>query len=156
MTNEEAKHFYENHWVNPVGEMNWKYVADDIFKDHSIFVSQRLSKEKEFLLQPKLIENCFAAELFADESPPRLLVAESIFDTHKELRTNNPSTAPRLSGDLIKLKMFPFKFFQLDAVLGDTHALPTNIKLEQVSNWLLSQDIIPLDARMEIINFKTN
>ena len=155
MSNIEAKNFYENHWKNPVGEMNWKFLANEIFQDHSIFISERLRKVKLEFSQPKIIETCFASELFADENPQKLLVAESELDTHDDLREKNTSTAPRISGDLIKLKNLPFQFFQLDCVMGTSTALPTNRKLGEVSEWLLSQGIIPLDANFMFIKPQT-
>ena len=83
--------------------------------------------------------------------PPKLLVAESELDTHKELREKYPSTAPRLSGDLIRLKEFPFAFFTMDAVIEEFRQLPTKAQVPQVVEWLLSQNIVPLDARMNLI-----
>ena len=156
MSDVEAKNFYKNHWINPVAEMNWKYLSNMILKDHSIFTTQRLTKEKLEFSMPEIIETCFASELFADENPQRLLVAESELDTHDDLREKNTSTAPRISGDLIKLKILPFQFFQLDCVMGTLTDLPTNRKLGEVSDWLLSQEIIPLDADFMFIKPQTN
>jgi len=83
--------------------------------------------------------------------PPKLLVANSIMETHQELRERHPSTAPRLSGDLIKLKQFPFVFFTMDAVTKNVRKLPTKAQLPQVVEWFLSQNILPVDAEMHLV-----
>lgn len=93
----------------------------------------------------------FAAEFFPDSAPPKLLVADSIMETHQELRERHPSTAPRLSGDLIKLKQFPFVFFTMDAVTKNVRKLPTKAQLPQVVEWFLSQNILPIDAEMHLV-----
>lgn len=153
MSNETAKGLYDIQKGDQFSQTNWAFLAEIIFKDKSIFVSNRLHKiAPEFQINsPQVTESMLAAELFADSTPPKLLVANSVLETHEELRERNPSSAPRLSGDLIKLKKFPFHFFTMDAVSKSGGKLPTKSQLPQVVKWLLGQNIVPLDAEMHIV-----
>ena len=74
-----------------------------------------------------------------------------MLETHEELREKHPSTAPRLSGDLIRLKQFPFAFFTMDPITKNVRQLPTKAQVPQVVEWLLSQNIVPLDAEMNLV-----
>ena len=151
MSIQEARGLYNIQKADQFSQTNWKFLAEIIFQDKSIFVSNRLAKIREFINFPKVIESMFAAELFPDSTPPRLLVADSMLETHEELREKHPSTAPRLSGDLIRLKQFPFAFFTMDAITKNVRQLPTKAQVPQVVEWLLSQNIVPLDAEMNLV-----
>jgi hypothetical protein len=95
-----------------------------------------------------------SAEFFPDEKPPRLVIAESEDELHEDLRERFPSKNKRISGEIIKItNQENFQFFSMDPVdiaLGSTN-LPTEADLKEVLEYLLSQNIVPLDAEMRII-----
>jgi len=106
------------------------------------------SKERYYVSETRV------AELFPDERPPRLIVAEDISETHEDLRQRNPSSASRISGELYQLKnLEQIRFFSMDCVIlrDGVVRLPTQAQLSEVSEWLLDQEIIPVDSECRVV-----
>lgn len=151
MAQAEAIDLYLKHQDNPGALENWSFLAKVIAADKNLFVVNRVSKiNREFWTDsPRVTQAILAAEFFADSTPPQLLIAGSILETHDDLRAKHPSAAPRVSGDVIHVKNFPFTFFCIDAVDHNCRELPTKAQLTEVIEWFLSQNIVPLDANMK-------
>ena len=73
MSIQEARGLYNIQKADQFSQTNWKFLAEIIFQDKSIFVSNRLAKIREFINFPKVIESMFAAELFPDSTPPQII-----------------------------------------------------------------------------------
>lgn len=102
----------------------------------------------------KIVRSVLAAELFPDGETPVLIVAEDESETHETLWKRGPASSSSLSAEQFTLKDFPnLTFISLDSVTlsADITRLPTKKQLPEVVDWLLSQDIIPVDAEYQII-----
>jgi hypothetical protein len=102
----------------------------------------------------QIVKSVLAAELFPDGETPVLIVAEDESETHETLRKRGPASSSRLSAEQFTLIDFSnLTFLSLDSVilpLGITE-LKTKMQLPEVVDWLLSQNIIPVDAEYRII-----
>lgn len=102
----------------------------------------------------KVVKSVLAAELFPDGKTPELIVAEDESETHGTLRGRCPISGSRLSAEQFTLIDFPnLRFLSLDSVIlsADLTKLPTKMLLPEVVDWLLSKNIIPVDAEYRII-----
>jgi len=139
----------------PINSINWRFVAPLIFDEVMQLTGQRLLRRKggePISTTRNHITTLLAAELFSDENPPRFVIAESEDEIHEDLRGKFPSESPRLSGEIIEIKNQQSRFFTIDAIMmGTAERLPTETQLEEVVEYLLSQNIIPLDAEMNLV-----
>ena len=100
-----------------------------------------------------LANKILAAEIYPDRNPPQIIVAESEVELHSDMRAKLKTTPRerRFSGEVVILG--PATFFSLDAVdlSSDDLTAPTETPLDQVTDFLLSEGYIPVDANFELI-----
>lgn len=133
---------------------SWNFFAEELIEDYIEIRGTRSVQHEPTGI--KHIQSMHACELFCDEFPMRLLVADNEMETHEDLRRKHPSKNPRVSGEIITIGNFACKFAIMDCVLlsDGQRRLPTNNQLQQVIPWLISQNIVPLDAKLRIIPYK--
>jgi hypothetical protein len=139
----------------PINSINWKFVSPLIIVEMMLLKGARLERSKGKESQVKRrqhIDLLLAAEFFPDENPPKLVVAESEDELHADLRERFPSRASRLSGEILEIRNQQSRFFTIDAIsMGLTETLSTEATLGEVVEQLLSKDIVPLDAQLNLV-----
>lgn len=140
--------------------LNWEFIAPLMNEEVQNLKASRLRKRDGKTITNERIYTTalLAAEFFPDEKPPRLVIAESEDELHEDLRERFPSEGRRISGEIIRAtNKENFQFFSMDPIVIKIKSmyLPTKADLKEVSEYLLSQNIAPLDAEMRIIKNDT-
>ncbi len=132
----------------------WSFLSAEVASDYMAIRGAR--SEHVDPVGIRHIRSMRACELFCDESPMRLLEADNAMEIHDDLRRKNPSGSPRVSGEIITIGNFACSFIVMDCIIlrDGVKQLPTKNQLQQVIPWLISQNIVPLDAEARIIPYE--
>lgn len=117
-----------------------------VLKDEAI-----VQELKSKLMFSDFIDKVYASEIFPDRNPPEIVIAESMTENHDDIRDRNPSTEPRLSGEVIHARHL--KFFMLDALFVSENIIstPTKSTAGEIAKILLDKNFIPVDANFDFI-----
>jgi hypothetical protein len=155
----EAEQFYQLSQENNLSSRYWQLSRKTIKDEISDTRGARTHEDSIILenAQKKRVNitSLYAAELFPDSDPPQLVIAEKESETHEDLREKNPSSAPRISGELFRLKGdLTCRFFQMDSINLSRHLINvlSERKLPEIIDWLFNQNIVPVDAENYIIS----
>jgi len=159
MQNLEARDFCQKIEKDSAVARNWQITVElDI--DREIQATRGARLKGPVLLERiqqlrQMVGSVLAAELFPDSDPPRLIIAETEAETHKTLREKLPSLEPRISGEIFQLINLDLKFFMIDRLflrkrIGSNFPYIKS-KLPESVDWLLNQNIVPVDSICDVV-----
>ncbi|MBL7150335.1 hypothetical protein ISS86_00180 [Candidatus Microgenomates bacterium] len=140
-----------------ISSQNYEFIRQSVALEIRRTQIARFREDSFIEFVPKtreVVSSVLAAALYPDDKQPTLIVARDESETHEVLRARHPASDARLSGEQYTLKgVEQLKFLSLDPVIlkiGVT-TLPTERQLPEVVNWLLDQNIVPVDAEYRLI-----
>jgi len=140
-----------------ISPRSYEFLRREIVSEIKAIKADRASRDSMIEFAPKTrywVSRLLAAELYPDGETPVLEVARDESETYEAIRARRPSSGSHLSAEQYTLRNFErIRFLSLDCVVlsvGLTE-LPTESQLPEVTEWLLGQNIVLVDAEYRMI-----